>query len=116
MGRWVLKKEAVMASAREIKVGNYCTRVYTELSGMKSRLQGFVDEIESMTGPDREMLLTHIPHFQDVIRNIDWKLEILTKVCPHDWTGYKDVETVASVKLEAEPLGKDAVSGGYLGG
>ena len=105
-----------MASAREIKVGNYCTRVYTELSGMKSRLLGFVDEIESMTGPDKEMLMTHIPHFQDVIRTIDWKLEILTKVCPHDWTGHKDVETVASVELEAETPGKEVVSGGYLGG
>ena len=105
-----------MASAREIKVGNYCTRVYTELSGMKSRLLGFINEIESMNGPDKEMLMTHIPHYQDVINTIDWKLEILTKVCPHDWTGFKDVETTASVRLEAGPREKDEVSGGYLGG
>jgi hypothetical protein len=112
----VTKKEAVMATARDIKVGNYCTRVYTELSGMKSRLLGFVHEIEDMKGPEKELLMTHIPHFRDVVSEIDWKLEILTRVCPFEWAGYKDVETVTSVQLQAETPGREEISGGYLGG
>ncbi|MHB8881304.1 MAG: hypothetical protein ACYC69_07300 [Thermodesulfovibrionales bacterium] len=105
-----------MATARDLKVGNYCTRVYTELSGMKAQLQGFVHEIEAMKGPEKELLMTHIPHFRDVINAIDWKLEILGRVCPFEWTGPRDVETVSSVQLRAETPGRDEVSGGYLGG
>jgi len=105
-----------MATARDIKVGNYCTRVYTELSGMKARLLGFVHEIEGMKGPEKELLMTHIPHFEDIIRSIDWKLEILTRACPFEWAGYKDVETVTSVQLQTETQAREEISGGYLGG
>jgi hypothetical protein len=115
-GRRGYTKEAVMASARDIRVDNYCTRVNTELSEMKTKLLGFVQEIEATHGPEKEILMTHIPHFRDVIEEIDWKLGIMMKVCPFEWAGFRDVETGASVQLHAEKPTMDEISGGYLGG
>ncbi len=110
-------KEATMVSAKDIGFRNYCDSMYKELSGMKSRLLGFVTEIEQMTGSEKDILKSHIPHFREIVNFIDWKLEILTKVCPFDWTGYaSDVERTASVGVQKEPLEKEPVSGGYIGG
>jgi hypothetical protein len=105
-----------MASAKNIEFGNYCDRVYNELSGMKSRLLGFVKEIEGMKGREREMVESHIPHFHDIIRTIDWKLEILTKVCPFEWSGFAGVERTASVLADEDLSREQTVSGGYGGG
>jgi hypothetical protein len=105
-----------MASVKKIEFGNYCDRVYDELSGMKSKLLGFVKEIEGMKGPEKEMLKSHIPHFHDIIRTLDWKLEILTRVCPFEWTGYTGVERTASVRVDEELSREQLVSGGYGGG
>lgn len=104
-----------MGSTRDIRFKNYCNSMYNELSGMKSRLLDFVREIEQMTGPEREKLDSHIPHFRVIADFIDWKLEILTKVCPFEWTGYTGVERTVSVLPEKENE-KETVSGGYIGG
>ncbi len=106
-----------MANVRDEGVRNYCVAVFTELSAMKSKLLGFVREIEQMTGPAKEELKSHIPHFHDIVNAIDWKLEILMKVCPSDWTGYaRDIESTASVPVQEELPEKEEVSGGYIGG
>ncbi len=108
-------KEAVMATARDIKFGNYCDRIYHDLSGMKATLTEYVEEINSMAGPEKEVLAPHVPHYQDIIRMIDWKLEILTKVCPFEWAGFKGVETAPTVELDS-PAKEREFSPGYLGG
>ncbi len=105
-----------MASVKDIEFRNYCDRMYSELSGMKSRLLGFVKEIEGMKGPGKEALKSHISHFEEIIRTIDWKLEILTRVCPFEWTGYGSVERTASVRVDDELSREQLVSGGYGGG
>lgn len=105
-----------MATARDTGVVNYCDRVYTELSGMKTRLLGFVKEIEEMTGSEKDTLVPHIPHFQEIVDTIDWKLEIISKVCPFEWTGYTGVETGSSVPLQEDTFEMEKVSGGYIGG
>jgi len=89
--------------------------MYRELSGMRSKLLGFVNDIEHMKGPESDVLKPHIPHFQDIARTIDWKLEILTRVCPFDWTGYAGVEKTASVQVQ-ELSEKEPIAAGYLGG
>jgi hypothetical protein len=102
-----------MATVKDIRVGDYCTRVYTELSGMKAKLLNFVQEIEAMRGPEKEMLASQIPHFQYIVDTIDWKLEILSRVCPFEWEGPVGVEKHASVQvLEVPAEGAE----GYLGG
>ncbi len=105
-----------MATLKNIGFESYCNRVYNELSGMKSRLLGFVREIEDMKGPDRDMLESHISHLNDIVRMLDWKLEILTRVCPFDWAGYPDFERTASVRVEEGFSEKDPIAAGYLGG
>jgi len=104
-----------MATVTSREFSNYCDAMYKELSGMKSRLEGFVHEIERMKGPEGKVLNPHIAHFQDIVRTIDWKLEILTRVCPFDWTGYAGVERTASVRVEELPA-KETIGAGYLGG
>ena len=105
-----------MATAKDIEFRNYCDRMYSELSGMKSKLLGFVKEIEGMKGPEKETLKSHISHFEDIIRTIDWKLEILTRVCPFEWAGYSGIERTASVRVDEELSREQLVSGGYGGG
>ncbi|MGD0887077.1 MAG: hypothetical protein ABSA46_19720 [Thermodesulfovibrionales bacterium] len=106
-----------MATSRHIGFKNYCDSVSSELSGMKLKLLDFVRDIELMSGPEREILQPHIQHFHDIIKTLDWKLEILTKVCPFDWAGYSgEVERTASVRMLEEQSEKDAVAGGYIGG
>lgn len=105
-----------MASMKNIEFGNYCDRVYNDLSGMKSRLLGYVKEVEEMKGPEREMLKPHVAHFHDIIRTIDWKLEILARVCPFEWTGFAGVEKTASVPADEALTQEQLVSGGYGGG
>ncbi len=105
-----------MASSKDIGLRGYCDSMYGELSGMKSRLLGLVQEIELMSGPEKETLKSHIPHLREIVNFIDWKLEILTKVCPFDWTGYAvDVERIASVRVPDLPE-KEPIAGGYIGG
>lgn len=104
-----------MATGKNIRFQSYCDEVYSELSGMKKRCLEFVKEIEGMKGSDKEMLNSHISHFNDIVKTIEWKLEILTKVCPSDWTGHSGVERTASVHL-SESDEREAVSPGYIGG
>lgn len=100
-----------MASVKNIEFKEYCDAMYRELSGMKSRLLRFVSEIEGMKEPHRELLQSHITHFQDIVRTIEWKLEILTKVCPFDWKEYAgEVERASVESYEKEPVA------GYVGG
>ncbi|MBI5102435.1 MAG: hypothetical protein HZB33_11445 [Nitrospirae bacterium] len=105
-----------MATVKDIGVVNYCDRVYNELSGMKTRLLGFVKEIEEMTGPEKQTLQPHVAHFEEIINTIDWKLEIISRVCPFEWTGVTGVESGSSVPMMENVAEKDEISGGYIGG
>lgn len=104
-----------MATVKDIRVGDYCTRVYTELSGMKTKLLGFIEEIEAMSGPEKTLVLPHIQHLRDMIGTIEWKLEIITRACPTEWADSLGVETRASVEM-TESLKEESVASGYLGG
>ena len=105
-----------MASARDRAFDSYCDRVYTELTEMKSRLLGFVREIDQMRGADKDLLESHKSHLNDIVRTLDWKLEIFTRVCPFEWSGFADVEKTASVRLEEGLSEKESIAAGYLGG
>ncbi|HAM53695.1 MAG TPA: hypothetical protein DCP92_24505 [Nitrospiraceae bacterium] len=108
-----------MAISRDIGFDSYCDSVYRELSGMKSRLLGFIRDIELMEGTKRQTLQPHIQHFHDIIETIDWKLEILTKVCPFDWVGRSDEsdenERTASIRVHEEQPEQDLIAGLYRG-
>ena len=107
-----------MATVRKINdIKNYCDLVFDELTEMKSRLLGLIETIDQMQGRTKEMVNgarnhgphDHISHLRDLVNTIDWKLEILTKVCPADWMKYAADAESASVKVSEkfaeEPLG-----------
>lgn len=103
-----------MASAGNIEIRNYCDSVYDELTDMKDRLLDLVSCIEYMPEKEKEVLNSHIRHLKDIANTIDWKLEIITKVCPADWTKYSKGAEAVSVKAP-EGTGED-FAGGYVGG
>ena len=105
-----------MATAKDIRFNGYCDRMYAELSGTRDRLLGFVKEIESMPATEKKVLESHITHFQDLVKMIEWKLEILTRVCPFEWSAYSGNFERASVEVPTDVRHMEAVSGGYGGG
>ena len=111
----IQEKEAAMASARDIDMRNYCDAVFDELMNAKSMVLGLADSIGQMQLQEKELLKTHIRHFHDIADTIDWKLEILTKVCPADWTRYSAGAESASVKAP-ESFEKEFAAGGDIGG
>jgi hypothetical protein len=105
-----------MATVRSIGFQSYCDTMYRELSEMRFKLIGFVKDIERMKGPEKELVKSHVAHFVDLIKAIDWKLEILTKVCPFEWAGYKEAERTASVRMDEEFTEKLPIGAGNFGG
>ena len=105
-----------MASARDISMGNYCDSIFDELTDMRSRALDLVGCIEQMQGQEKELVKSHITHLRDIANLIEWKLEILTKVCPADWTKYsKGAEHSVSVKVPEE-FDLEFAAAGDMGG
>ncbi|MCL5024699.1 MAG: hypothetical protein M1497_15295 [Nitrospirae bacterium] len=106
-----------MAASKDLTYKNYCDTVYTELTNTKARLLDLVKSIEMMGVPEKERLMSHIPHLLDIVNMIDWKLDIVVKVCPVDWQGFEGkFETTASVGVEENPEQRESVAPGDVGG
>ncbi|MBF0506547.1 MAG: hypothetical protein HQL09_06910 [Nitrospirae bacterium] len=107
-----------MASGRSIgNIRSYCDVIFDELTDMKSRVLGLVRDIELMQGHDKELVISHVRHLNDIANTIDWKLEILTKVCPTDWMRYAAGAESVSVKVPGKAeFDKDFTSAGDFGG
>jgi len=97
-----------MASVRKISdIRNYCDVVFGELTDMKARLNNLIETIDTMQGRNKELVNgphdhgshDHISHLRDIADTIDWKLEILTKVCPADWMKYAANAERVAVKV-----------------
>jgi hypothetical protein len=113
-----MNKEAVMATAKNININEYCDAVNSELASMKMKINELRDDVRKTYGPENDVARTHERHLVELADIIEWKLQILMKACPFEWTGAdKDLDRTVSVG----PAGKadaDApdFSGGYLGG
>jgi|SRR5208337_574482 len=124
-----------MGSARNVKdIRSYCDVMFDELTDMKSRLLSLADTVDQMEGSNEELvgLSDHGPHDHrshlcDIAKMIDWKLEILTKVCPSDWMKYAAGAEQVSVKApeksgkfefdaDKSKFDKEFASPGDLGG
>lgn len=103
-----------MATVRNIDYRRSCEEIYSELDDIKGRLCTLVENLE-MLGPElKERFRPVIRHLDEIINTIDWKMEIFTKVCPFDFTGYhKEAESTASVPLSEKV---EEFSPGYVGG
>jgi hypothetical protein len=112
-----LGKEARIMATKDTKINNYCECLYSELSNIKDSLAAFVTQIELMDGGDKGHLQTHLRHLNELIENVDWKMEIFAKECPVDWSRFgKEGESSTSVPMSESMKDKDYPSGGYAGG
>ena len=92
---------------------DYCDTLFSELTDMRRRISRLIEGIEEVPVKSRIKLMEHVPHLEEIKRVIDWKLEILGRVCPYEWKGFgPDVESSVSV----EPTETEIQSGGYIGG
>jgi hypothetical protein len=106
-----------MIMARHTDIHGYCDSLYLELSGMKDRLGGFLNQIKKMDVKDRTVLDSHVKHLNELINSIEWKLEIFSKECPVDWSAFgKESEISTSVPSSESLKEKDFPGGGFAGG
>jgi hypothetical protein len=104
-------------ATRHIDINNYCECLYSELSNIKDSLDAFLTQINLMEGKDKGHFHTHAKHLNELIKNVDWKMEIFAKECPVDWSKFgKDVESSTSVPTSESLKEKDFPSAGYAGG
>ncbi len=105
-----------MATVNDVKINTYCDALSNELAGMKMKIRELRETAMKAYGAGSELLLAHERHLGELEDFIEWKLQILMKVCPFDWKGAdKDVESVVSVG-PAEKSPEIDFSGGYIGG
>lgn len=103
--------------ARHHNINNYCDSLYSELAGMKETLGSFLAQIDLMEGKDQTVLNSHVKHIDELIRTIDWKMEIFSKECPISWkTLGKESEDTTSVPASETFKSRDFPSGGFAGG
>jgi hypothetical protein len=70
-----------------------------------------------MEGKEKTVLCSHTKHLNELIKNIEWKMEIFSKECPIDWKSFGEKgESVTSVPTSESLKEKDFPSGGYAGG
>jgi hypothetical protein len=104
-----------MATVKDIKKG-FCDDVYTELSVMKTRLDDMRDSLVRAYGADTGLFGMYDRHLRELSDQIEWKLQILSHACPHDWKG-SDEKEYAENTASVGPVEKDDdFSPGYLGG
>lgn len=116
-GTLLIGKEAAMADAGNKQAKTYCENVFADLTLMKSKLNMRIRELDRMSGPAKNALEWQITHFRDIIDTIDWKLDILMKACPYEWTGYTyNIEYSASVPLQEKAVEEEPIPAGYTGG
>ena len=100
-------------AVKHIDIKGYCDTLYMELSGMKTRLTELLNEIEHMEGKDKNVLISHKKHLNELIEAVGWKMEIFSKSCPIDWSKF-GVESDNTVSVPS--TNDDIPAGGYAGG
>ena len=102
-----------MATKHDISI--YCDDLNKELSDMEKRIKALREDAKKAFGSETEVVRAHERHLEELADAIEWKLQILMKVCPFDWKGRdKDVETVSV--SQPESVAEPEISAGYLGG
>ncbi len=103
-----------MATMKDIKKG-ICDEAYTELEGMKERLEMLREKFRSAYPIKDELSVLYERHLLELAEQIDWKLQIISHACPYDWKGSVEYEENV-VSVGPAPTKDVDFSGGYLGG
>ena len=103
-----------MASVMNVKENEmFCDEVYTQLSDIKKKIV----ELERRSSAGR--MLNDIDggkfvrQLGELADQIDWRLQILSHSCSHNWAGSIDYE---GAQVEALKLKDEEFSPGYVGG
>ena len=103
-----------MASVLNVKESEaFCNDVFTQLSDIKKKIVAL--EKRSSAGG----ILNDIDggkfvrQLSELAEQIDWRLQILSHSCSHDWAGSADFE---GAEVDAETARDGEFSPGYLGG
>jgi hypothetical protein len=105
-----------MATAKTINEKGYLKEVYSELEGIKKRINALREDLAATYGREGKLFMEHDRHLLDMAEYIDWKLQVLEKGTPFDWKAAgEDVESTVSVRAPENVEGPD-FSGGYIGG
>ena len=104
-----------MARGKNIDIKSFCDDIYTELASMQMRIRTISDEVAMNYG--EEMPYGQFRrHLNELAEQIEWRIQILSHVCPYDWKGSMEkVETTVSVPQTEVKKGPD-FSPGYVGG
>jgi hypothetical protein len=107
-------KEVTMANVKDMRKG-ICDDVYTELAGMKEKIEALTEKLKRTYPAEDALSGLYSRHLHELAGQIEWRLQILSHACPHDWKGSEDYEeNIVSVgppeKFETD------FSGGYVGG
>lgn len=103
-----------MASVMNVKESEvFCDEVFTQLSDIKNKIVAL--EKRSSAGG-----MLHdidggkfVRQLAELAEQIDWRLQILSHSCSHNWAGSVDYE---GAQVEAEKAKDVEFSPGYLGG
>ncbi len=103
-----------MASVLNVKESKgFCDEVFTQLIDMKKKILELKNRSSAggmQKDNDGGKFGRHLGELAD---EIDWRLQILSHSCSHDWAGSVDYE---GAQVEAEKSKDVDFSPGYLGG
>ncbi len=111
------KRRFKMTAIKNLNMKEYCNTLYNELGVIKSRIGKFIEQIEDFQGEDKMHVGSHADQLREIIKTIDWKLEIIGKACPVDATHFSE-GAVGGVSVPASEISdeNDRLAGGVAGG
>src|SRR5512142_783594 len=68
----------------------YCDSVFVELSQMQKRLLAMTGELAGVYGEKSALYRKFERYLNELADQIEWRLQILSHSCPHDWKGSEE--------------------------
>ena len=103
-----------MATVKNIHK-NICDETYSELENVKDKIVALRGHIVRDYAGEERILGVYERHLSELVDQIEWKLQIMSHSCAHDWEGSNGYEENTVSVGPAEKAEED-FSPGYLGG
>ncbi len=103
-----------MATAKSTSK-NICDETFAELEDIKDRIVALRTHLVRDYACEDNVLPVDTQHLSEFVDQIEWKLQIMSHSCTHDWKGSTEYEENIVSVGPAETSGEE-FSPGYLGG
>jgi hypothetical protein len=110
----VFTKEGTMGAVKDIKKG-VCDNMFSGLTDAKKKIETMRDDLARTYKAEDKLTGLYVRHLGELVEQIEWKLQILSHACPHDWEGSAEYDENTVSVGPAEKFETD-FSGGYIGG